>query len=145
MKNKYLQLVSPSQDSNKLQHLDLTKSLMWIATWFNLIYGAPNTACQLYSFSFVYLWLPKFGPAPGICARRPASNQITVRLSDSQQKAVARCSTGGISAIGRTCGCTGMWAICAMSLQRAPESSHQHLLTFLCCETLNWALTSGDM
>lgn len=88
--------------------------------------------CQPYCSSLVYLWLSKFGSTPRIPTQHPASHQITMKLSKSQREPAARHSTGGISAIGGTCGNTCMWAIQAMSLQISPESSHQHLLTFLC-------------
>lgn len=36
----------------------------------------------------------------------PVSNQIIMKLSNSQQEPAARCSSGAISAIGGTCGNT---------------------------------------
>lgn len=78
------------QDFIKLQHLDLTKTLMWIETWFNQIQGTQNMTCQPYSSSFVYLWFSKFGSGPRIPAQHPASNQIIMKLSNSQQEPAAR-------------------------------------------------------
>lgn len=111
---------------------------MGIVTGFNQIQGAPNRSCQPYSSSFVYLWLSAFGSGPTIPAQHPTSNQIIMKLSNSQQEPAARRSTSGISAIGGTCGYTGMWATQTMSLQRSPKSSHQHLLTFLRSEENKW-------